>query len=337
MLGSFGVGRLGPIGKILRLGRCEADLGCDVACFHPMPAVRLPNGAISMLSRDASGGVPLSLPCGSCDGCRMDRVKSWALRNEFESQVWSSSYFLTLTYDDEHLPPLAQLQPRDLQLFLKRVRQEFVGRDEAPDGRRPIRFFACGEYGEQTQRPHYHVLLYNVLLTDVVPYGTTEYVESPTMTRLWGHGKCLIGEVEPASCAYVSGYALKKIRRVERNVELVDPATGECVIYQPPFSRMSRRPGIGSYWYDVFRGDLRRGYVQRGDAKLPIPRFFRERLQRDHPEWCESQEFQSQERAVASLRENPDDFEYRRSTVGRETAEERNAIRRRLLRRAKQL
>lgn len=330
------MGPAGPIGRMWHRAPCAVVFGSKgVSCYHPIPAVRLDNGAVSLHSKDASAGRPLELPCGTCFGCRSDRAREWALRAECEAQCWDSNYFVTMTYDEDHCPPLMQLQPLHVQKFLKRVRKRFVGHQAVGD-RRPIRFLASGEYGDDTARPHYHVLLFNLLLSDVEPYGRTEYVVSPSVQQLWPYGQVLIGEVEPGSCAYVAGYALKKLRRLEREIELVDPATGECMQYQPPFARHSRRPGLGQFWYDKYQSDLRRGYVQVHGSRRPIPRCWRERLQRDHPDWIEDQEFLAQERAWQQMRVDPTYF-YKRSSIGRETAEERDAIRRRLLQRPKQL
>ena len=107
--------------------------------------------------RHSHSGVKIQLPCGQCIGCRLERSRQWAIRCMHEKSLYSLSSFLTLTYDDDHLPPNGTLVKRDFQLFMKRLRWEMG------DG---IRFFACGEYGDGNLRPHYHALLFNVDFPD---------------------------------------------------------------------------------------------------------------------------------------------------------------------------
>lgn len=99
-------------------------------CFHP---VTLKNGQ--------------TVPCGSCIGCRINKTSQWTFRLLLEQKNWDKASFITLTYDDDHLPSDASLHPEDLTLFWKRLRKNLDGRK--------IKYFACGEYGDATQRPHY--------------------------------------------------------------------------------------------------------------------------------------------------------------------------------------
>lgn len=134
--------------------------------------------------------------------------------------------FTTLTYDEEKKPPT--LRKRDLQLFLKRFRKKM-------DAARAIRFFAAGEYGEQTSRPHYHAILYGAKETDADLINTT-----------WGMGHTKTVPATPATIAYTAGYSAKKIGWKHLAAEeQIDYSTGELYKWQPPFLQMSRRPGIG--------------------------------------------------------------------------------------------
>lgn len=104
----------------------------------------------------ARHGTPTPLPCGQCIGCRLERSRQWAIRLMKELKLHDRSSFLTLTYTDAALPKTRSGVPtlvlEDVQLFLKRLRFHF-----APSR---LRFFQCGEYGEQTLRPHHHMILF---------------------------------------------------------------------------------------------------------------------------------------------------------------------------------
>ena len=105
-----------------------------------------------MLTKNKYGYV-VEIPCGRCVACRLNRAREWSLRIMNELAYHKDACFLTLTYDDEHLPEDKSLSKRDFQLFMKRFRKDFG---------LPVRFFACGEYGKKTFRPHYHVIFFGV-------------------------------------------------------------------------------------------------------------------------------------------------------------------------------
>lgn len=175
------------------------------------------------------------VPCSTCIGCIKAHAQAWAFRCHLEATQHNESSFATLTYDNQHLPWTLQL--RHLQLFLKSLRQR---------ADRPIRFFASGEYGSRTQRPHYHAILfgYSALGTD-----------SQTMVQdSWGRGQVRLDPITPRRIAYVAGYTDKKATDRFHSVEWADPETGE--VWQPPFINMSRRPGLGSHakkWKESWR------------------------------------------------------------------------------------
>lgn len=95
----------------------------------------------------------VQVPCGKCLECRIQHARDWADRCVIEAKQYKYNYFVTLTYDDAHLPERNSLNPKDLQLFLKRLRKRFKGVK--------IRFLASGEYGSSF-RPHYHLILFNL-------------------------------------------------------------------------------------------------------------------------------------------------------------------------------
>ena len=94
------------------------------------------------------------VPCGKCVNCKLNYAKMWSIRIMHELKDWDSACFLTLTYDEEHLPKDGSLDKQDLQKFFKRLRFNLGGRK--------IKYFACGEYGEQYGRPHYHIIVFGL-------------------------------------------------------------------------------------------------------------------------------------------------------------------------------
>lgn len=218
----------------------------------------------------------LTLPCGQCIGCRLERARQWAVRCVHEAQLHEHNQFVTLTYRDEALPHDGSLRYRDFQLFMKRLRRRFRGSR--------IRFFMCGEYGEQLHRPHYHACLFGLQLTDKevwsVRQGVTLY-RSPTLDALWEHGFVTVGDVTFESANYVARYVVKKVtgKRAEDHYTRVDLHTGEVSALVPEFVRMSLRPGIAAEWVQKYQSDVYTFDVVhcRGSQMKP-PRYYDKRL-----------------------------------------------------------
>jgi hypothetical protein len=230
-------------------------------CYAPLAAWRRKTCNASGkrgLAFSVSAGdplMPLYVPCGQCIGCRLEYSRQWAVRCMHERQMHAQSCFVTLTYAPEHLPPGGTLVKRDVQLFLKKLRQAVL------PGR--IRFFLCGEYGEKRDRPHYHALLFGMDFADKVLAYTSEAgykcFVSKELDRLWGLGRTETGSVSFESAAYVARYCVKKVRGEEAAgyYQAIDETTGEIVDRAPEFVLMSLKPGIGAswlkkYWRDVF-------------------------------------------------------------------------------------
>lgn len=257
-----------------------------MACYHPMVGYRDgEEGELSIGWQREGADKRLRLPCGSCYGCTADKAESWAVRLQHESLCWSRSAFITLTYDDLHLPWYG-LDVEHLQKFLKRLRKATSGHMAAPDGTRPIRYFACGEYGGQTQRPHYHAALFNV---DLRERGGL----SDLLQETWGMGFHTVSEFTPGRARYIARYALKKVnaptwQRAE-GFEVLDPTTGEVREQRQEFAVMSRRKGIGAYFLEKYRSDLLRGYVtDKGGVKRKMPRYYANKLRED-PAYAEAE------------------------------------------------
>lgn len=215
--------------------------------------------------------------CGQCMECRLAYSREWAIRITHEQQLHEQSCFLTLTYDDGHLPAFGQLFKRDLQLFFKRARKA---------GWR-FRYVACGEYGETRRRPHFHVALFGRdFREDRLLYSTSDngpLFTSSALSQVWTGGMSVIGELTFESAAYIARYITKRLSGpgVSPLPLGIDPETGEVVFPNPEFLLCSRRPGIGSGWFDkYFVSDvLPHGRVITSQGTpAPVPRFYKEKL-----------------------------------------------------------
>lgn len=252
-----------------------------MTCYRPLVAYRDAGGSVQIGYEPPGSTERLQVPCGYCFGCRMEYAESWATRLKHEASCWDHNFFVTLTYSDECLPPFAGLDVSHLQKFMKRLRKSFVGQELTSDSRRPIRFFAAGEYGTTTDRPHFHVALFNLRF----PEWRLGKTETPELERLWPLGSHQLRPFDGAAAAYIAGYAVKKVRgKLEREARYgaVDTATGEWLERPREFVVMSRRPGIGGFFFERYRSDFERGYVtEPGGARRRLPRFYRKRLLMD--------------------------------------------------------
>lgn len=259
-------------------------------CYHPIPASQDSAGARVVLYPPGHVGDPsvvnLRLPCGSCVGCFSGRALEWARRCSHEASMWDHNSFVTLTYDDAHLPYGGGLEADELSKFVKRLRKHrgSSGNKLIGDFKSGIRFFAAGEYGEQRQRPHYHILLFNCGFSDAILCGVSKMgdklYESPTLSALWEFGGHKIGLVSGASANYVAQYSLKNWGNWDPNLPV-------------PFVRASLRPAIGYSWVDAYRGDLRHGYLVVDGHKVKIPRSYRKRLEALDPVFAEGVSYEA--------------------------------------------
>lgn len=260
-------------------------------CYHPLQGfrsrVRTKSGklGITFSFRDAYVDMPVTVPCGRCIGCRLERSRQWAVRCLYENQLHSESCFVTLTYDPVHLPPGGTLDKRHFQLFMKRLRKAYPGRR--------IRYFHCGEYGSSLERPHYHAIIFGLDFEDRVLYKEERGVRidiSDSLARLWPFGFSTVGNVTFESAAYVARYVTKKVSGVaaDRHYERVIPETGEVVSVLPEYVTMSLKPGIGAGWFNRFSSDVYPSdeVVVRGRVMKP-PKYFDRLLERSNPSLLE--------------------------------------------------
>lgn len=250
-------------------------------CYAPLRAYRsslfgkkfLGRPEIVFSPRGAARGSAMMLPCGQCIGCRLEKSRQWAMRCVYESSLHEKNSFLTLTYRDEDLPKGGTLVKRDFQLFMKRLRFKYG------EG---IRFYMCGEYGENFGRPHYHCCLFGHDFSDKEFFKVVNEQNlfiSEELNELWGKGHCVIGDVTFESAAYVARYITKKL-------------TGELKAKYgdrlPEYADMSRRPGVGRDWYEKFKGDcFPSDFVVMRGVQMKPPRYFEKLFDEEFPDTME--------------------------------------------------
>lgn len=228
----------------------------------------------------------LKLPCGECVGCSNDYANAFAIRCVHEAKLHKFNSFLTVTYDDDYLPKNGSLCKRDIDLFLKRLRKTI-----APDR---IKVFGCGEYGDKTLRPHYHLCIFGYCPDDgiVIRQGKDPLYTSVYLGQLWSKGYVNYGNVSFGSAAYVAGYIFKKRRNKGNEVlyKRVDGVTGECVDVVPEFTIISNggrkgSGGIASEYYKRFGSDLYPAdeAVING-RKVTPPRYYDKKLEEVDPD-----------------------------------------------------
>lgn len=213
-----------------------------------------------------SHGSHAAYPCGQCMPCRVNKRRLWMSRMMLESYMHEDNCFVTLTYSPEKLPPGGTLVPKDTQDWLKRLRFDL--------GEKKIRYYLVGEYGDESERPHYHAAIFGI--------GPDR---ADLINSTWGKGFTYVGDLTPHSAQYVAGYVTKKLTDKD------DPRLkGRC----PEFARMSRRPGIGATALGAIRDAVRTPsglaaiestgdvpfIIQVGDKSYPIGRYLRSRLRK---------------------------------------------------------
>lgn len=242
----------------------------------------------------------VEIPCGQCTGCRLDYSRQWANRCMLELQDHDSAYFVTLTYDDAHVPKSYYGHPktgeaitsltlvkRDFQLFMKRLRKAF------PDDK--IRYFMAGEYGSKTFRPHYHAIIFGLHLDDLKPWSKSKegftYYNSEALQRAWSVkdddgvvrplGYAVAAEVTWETCAYTARYVMKKLNGAAAQFYLDHNIERE-------FTLMSRKPGIAAKYFedhpDIYEYEYINISTPKGGRKFRAPKYFDRLFDIEHPD-----------------------------------------------------
>ncbi|AXL15549.1 replication initiator protein [Microviridae sp.] len=288
---------------------CRLEL--NLACFHPLSVYLLPPGHFlgnsdtkqTIIFKNSSPHMKIAshipnlssyaskLPCGRCIGCRLRYSQSWAVRLLHEQSLHKYSWFLTLTYSDENLPPHNSLRKKDFQDFLKRFRK----RINAKSG--DLRYFHCGEYGDKTNRPHYHAIIFGPPLNDlklIKNHKGNNLYKSKFLDDVWGFGHVFVGSVTSESCAYVARYIMKKQTGKDWQKSYVKTLYNESdnsisqVLRSREYSTMSRRPGIAKDFYDKYKSqlynDAMRGSVLFRNYPVSVPKYYDKLFEVEDPD-----------------------------------------------------
>jgi len=242
-------------------------------CYHPLTAYRTQSGQVVFSANPKIVVAELTLPCGQCVGCRLERSRQWAVRCMHEASLHTDNCFITLTYDEANCP--VSLDYSHFQKFMKRLRKFY---------KVPIRFYMCGEYGELEARPHFHACLFGFNFPDRQPLrllGNSKMFKSESLAKLWPFGFSSIGAVNFESAAYVARYVMKKVTGdlADTHYQTIVMETGEIIQRLPEFCHMSLKPGIGANWIDKFSSDVYPSdeVIVRGRSTRP-PRYYDKRF-----------------------------------------------------------
>lgn len=272
-------------------------------CFHPITAYKTVCGSVVFSELQRHDVVStLSLPCGRCAGCRLERSRQWALRCMHEASLYEENCFITLTYNEMHLPSDWSLDYRHFQSFMRNLRGIAFPRE--------VRFYMCGEYGEVCKvcrksvefckcasfvkdlgRPHFHAAIFNYDFHDKVyhsksPAGSRLY-RSKVLEGLWQYGYSSVTALNFDGAAYIARYIMKKITGDDAvtHYEYINPVTGEVSQRVPEFNRMSLKPGIGARWIDRYERDVYpSGKVVVRGVECVAPRYYDKRQRKRQPE-----------------------------------------------------
>lgn len=254
-----------------------------MACYNPQPITRTPTGwrfrgrrpgawidsylETRLVYADLRGYVS----CQQCTGCRLERSRQWAVRSVHEAQYHDDNYFLTLTYDDRHVPKNNSLDTKVLQKFWKKLRKAI------PD---KFKYYAAGEYGENYFRPHYHASMFGLPLPDLYPSFKSsrrfQMYSSPVVEKAWGKGNIYLAPLTFETAAYTARYICKKV--LGKDAEAHYKRLG----LMPERAWISK--GLGKKWHEDYAHETYRDnyIVSRGVPSVP-PRTYNRWLKLSDP------------------------------------------------------
>ena len=226
-------------------------------------------------------GETIDLPCGKCYECKQRRAAGWSFRLTKEAEVSTSAFFITLTYSGKNMvltkKGLRTIEKTEVQKFLKRLRKTQTNK---------LKYYAVGEYGTNSQRPHYHIIIFNLELEKILT--KTEYKmvlnkqiqlngKTPMHIKEWKQGHITIGEVNSASVNYTLKY-ITKTGKIPLN---------EQDDRNPHFSLMSKKLGknyLTPQMVKWHKADINnRMYCNIMDGKkIAMPRYYKEKIYTKH-------------------------------------------------------
>ena len=284
-------------------GQTRRNTALNVACNKPITGWKeRGSGKLAFTPHDGTFGrdVEITVPCRQCRGCRLDQARDWSIRMYHEAQCHKENSFVTLTYNEAHLPPYGSIRYQDVQKFLKRLRKE--------TGKKFL-YYAAPEYGDSNGRPHYHLCMFGIDFShDRYQWARRsgrQYYRSNTLERCWPFGFSDVSDFSYGAAQYVAKYVFKKRTGEEGNkrYSTTDPETGELIELEPEQARMSLKPAIGFTWFkrnykEIFPTDN----VAVNGTQKPVPEYYDRLWQSICPTGMEF--VKRQRRKEASKREN---------------------------------
>lgn len=250
-----------------------------MACEAPHRAYRAYDGSIRFFKRtDRQYHVEpytgLNMPCGKCILCRKEQARQQTVRIVHEAQTHFQNCMVTLTYNDEHAPSDGALNHKHALAFIRALRKRGY----------KLRYYGVGEYGDKTQRPHYHVCIFGQdfidgrVITQTAPYMVWI---SPLLEEIWGRGQVKVVALNNATAAYVAGYVQKKIGK--HNYVKLDQPTGELIAVEQPRPFMSRN--LARQWWEKWHhhSEDRDRVVMDGRVEKPPAAYDRWLAQENKP------------------------------------------------------
>ncbi|WNK12864.1 MAG: replication initiator protein [Microvirus sp.] len=274
-------------------------------CRHQIIAYRsrsgsLPNGKWPLVFNLQQGykELPVSIPCGKCIPCRLNKTREWGVRCMHEAKMHDNNAFVTLTYNEQNVNKNYSLVKEDFTKFIKQARYNYG----------KLRYFHCGEYGENFNRPHHHACLFGINIQDkelfTIKKGIKIYT-SEKLTKIWGHGFTTISDVTFESACYVASYIQKKI-----GGEMAD---SHYQGREPEYVTMSKKPGIGAEFVKSYQNDIYKKDKVIIDSKIILrpPRYYDKLYEALHPDSFKSIHERRQLKNVKTKQQLNNEYERR--------------------------
>jgi len=249
------------------------------------------------------GQEQITLSCGKCIACRLRYARNWAIRCVHEAKTNELNAYITLTYETKKLPHIQDnpdypmtLRLEDWQKFMKRLREKYENKT--------IKFFHCGEYGEELGRPHYHACLFGIDWDDKVKWKENKHGQmlytSETLSSLWGLGHCSSGDVTFNSASYVARYLLKKLTGKQAAInDWTNPSNGEVLRRKAEYTTNSNQ--LGKKWFEKWHADVYPAdyLIMRGKKISPPPyydRLYEKMFPEEHKDVKEKRQYRNTQR-----------------------------------------
>lgn len=248
----------------------------------------------------------MEVPCGTCLLCREEQARQTAVRIYHEATRYADNSFLTLTYNDQHIPPHGSLRYEDLVKFWKRLRRLVERRSKKDRAILPkLRYYAVGEYGDRTLRPHYHACVFgHAFLSERIILRTVPTLlwTTPLLIEAWGLGNISVGDLNFATARYTAQYICKKLRAKQQYVR-TDKETGELIALEQPRAFMSKNIGK-EWWKEWHQQQIDHDMVVIGGTPQKPPKAYDKWLSEAAPKTMEKIKEERRKAAIKSAGDN---------------------------------